>query len=276
MTEIETKKSRMIADTRDMLRAHPEGLTPRKIVNKLLHLKNTPDNIANKLIMEILGERDEFEFGGGFWRLAVRNPVGLNDVPFVVVDVETTGCRSDFNRVIEVAAFRVIGGDIVASMATLINPRCSIPPEITYLTGIRDAHVAGAPVAEEVMPGFLEFLGDSVFVAHSAKFDYSFLNAETLRCGLPPIHNELLCTVKLGRRSFPGENSYGLDRMIERFSIAIDPKDRHRAGGDAWATSKLLLLCLERLHGAGITTLDSLLSINAMPPKRVALKLGLQ
>jgi DNA polymerase III epsilon subunit family exonuclease len=275
-TVTKSNRGNLVADARDMLRAHPEGLTSKKIARKLLHLKSAPDKLADALIKELLGGREEFECDGVHWRLAARNPVDLNDVPFVVVDIETTGGHSETNRVIEVAAFRVYGGRIVAGMTKLINPGRPIPLQISYLTGIYDVHVAEAPAAYEVMPGFLDFLGDSIFVAHSARFDFGFLNSESARCGLPPICNETVCTVKLARRVFPGEVSYGLSRMIERFSIEIDPRERHRGHGDAWATAKLLLLCLDRLRGAGVTTLDELLTVLAMPPKRVANKYGLK
>ncbi|MFA6449456.1 MAG: exonuclease domain-containing protein [bacterium] len=264
----------MLADTRDMLRAYPEGLTAKRIARKLLHLANAPGPIANVLVSEILGDRPEFEFRENKWHLSPRDAVSLDAAEFVVVDVETTGGRPTNNRVIELAAFRVSAGRISESMTTLINPRQLIPFDITCLTGIRNEHVADAPFAEEVMPGFMNFLGDAVFVAHCARFDFGFLNAEAARCGLPPICNEVVCTVKLARRSFPGENSYGLDRMIERFSIEIDPKERHRGHGDAWAASKLLLLCLDRLREAGSGTLDELLTVVAMPPKRAAKILG--
>ena len=275
MSELTTTRGGLLADARSLLRAHPGGLTPKKIARKLARLKNTPDAIADKLVLEILGGRAEFERSDGRWLLAAGDPVDLNDVPFVVVDVETTGCRAETCRVIEVAAFRIVGGRVAAAMTTLVNPGRPIPIQISYLTGIYNEHVADAPVAEEVMPGFLDFLGDSVFAAHSARFDHGFLSAEAMRCGLPPICNELLCTVKLARRVFPGERSYGLDRMIERFAIGIDPRERHRGHGDAWAAAKLLLLCLERLRSAGVSTLDGLLSIVAMPPKRAAKKLGM-
>jgi len=273
--ETELKRGAMIFAARDLLRAHPDGLTPKRLVRSLMRLKNTPDPIAEKLAAGLLGGLPEFEFTGERWQLACPEPVRLDTVPFVVVDVETTGGRPGYNRLIEVAAFRVIGGRITAGMTRLINPGRPIPLQISYLTGIYDVHVADAPPAEEVMPGFFEFLGDGIFVAHSARFDFGFLNAEAALCGLPFMRNETLCTVKLARRAFPGERSYGLDRMIEKFSIEIDPRERHRGHGDAWAAAKLLILCLERLAPAGITTLDHLLRFTAMPPKQTAAKYNL-
>ncbi len=273
--ETDLKRGGMISDARDLLRAHPDGMTPKRLVRALMHLKNTPDHIANKLVADLLRGLTEFEFTGDRWLLACADPVRLDTVPFVVVDVETTGGRPGYNRLIEVAAFRVFGGRIVAAMTRLINPGRPIPLQISYLTGIYDIHVADAPPAEKVMPGFLEFLGDGVFVAHSARFDFGFLNAEAALCRLPPMRNEMLCTVKLARRVFPGERSYGLDRMIEKFSMEIDPRERHRGHGDAWAAAKLLILCLERLAPAGIRTLDDLLRFTAMSPKQAAAKLNL-
>lgn len=271
-TEKKRDDSTMIADARELLRCHPAGMSSKKLSVRLLKTKSMPKQLADTLISQFLGDRPEFIFENNRWKLIDNDPVDLNDVPFVVVDVETTGGFAGINRIIEIAAFRITGSKITAGTTSLVNPKCPIPPFISSLTGIRDEHVAEAPFMEEVLPGFFDFLGDSVFVGHSARFDYRFINEEAKLCGMPLMGNEIVCTVKLARRAFPGERSYGLDRMIERFSIDIDPKERHRGHGDAWATAKLLLLCLDKLRNAGIGTLGDLMVFNSMPPKQTASK----
>ena len=110
----------------------------------------------------------------------------IREATFVVVDTETTGTNAETDRLLEVAAVKVWGGQIVDQFAQLINPQRSVPRRITRLTGITTAMVFDEPPAAEVLPGFLAFLGDGVLVAHNLPFDLGFLNAELRRAGLDP------------------------------------------------------------------------------------------
>ena len=89
----------------------------------------------------------------------------LREVEFVVVDLETTGGSPNAERITEVGAVRVRGGEVLGEFATLVNPGRPIPPTITVLTGITDAMVVTAPREEEVLPSFLEFARGAVIVA---------------------------------------------------------------------------------------------------------------
>ncbi|MDC0263324.1 3'-5' exonuclease, partial [bacterium] len=107
---------------------------------------------------------------------------------YVVVDVETTGGNAKRNRVTEIGAIKVRGGVIIDEWTTLLNPERSIPKRIVELTGITDEMVKAAPLFPDVADEFREFLGDSVFVAHRAAFDFGFLRAEFQR-----IEQDLQC-----------------------------------------------------------------------------------
>ncbi|HYT26999.1 MAG TPA: exonuclease domain-containing protein, partial [Actinomycetota bacterium] len=101
----------------------------------------------------------------------------LIDVEFVVLDLETTGGSHVHDRITEVGAVKVRGGEVTGTFQTLVDPEIPIPPTITALTGISDRMVAAAEPIEVVLPCLLEFLGDAVFVAHNAVFDWRFVQA---------------------------------------------------------------------------------------------------
>ncbi len=183
----------------------------------------------------------------------------LEAATFVVTDTETTGTRADRDRLIEVGAVKVRGGEVVGTFQHLLDPQRHVPRRITHITGISTAMVFGEPPAAEVLPGFLEFLGDGVLVAHNLPFDARFLKAELERAGLPTIENEAVCTLRLARRLLPSLPSRGLDALARHFRIPN--RARHRALGDAEVTADLLLRFLERLQsGFGLETVDDLVA----------------
>ena len=98
----------------------------------------------------------------------------------MVVDLETTGGSPRDSRITEIGAVKVIGGERVGTFHALVDPEEPIPPFISHLTGIDDRLVRGEPSIEAVLPAFVEFARGAVFVAHNARFDFSFLN-ENLR-----------------------------------------------------------------------------------------------
>ncbi len=178
---------------------------------------------------------------------------------FVVVDTETTGSRAGEDRLIEVAAVRLRDGEVVDTFQQLVDPGRHVPRRITRLTGISTAMVYGQPAAAEVMPAFVEFVGDAVLVAHNLPFDARFLDVALAEAGLPPLQNPSLDTLRLARRLFPSFPSKGLSHLTAHFGIQV--QGRHRALGDAEATATLLALMLERLRREfDVRTVDDLLA----------------
>lgn len=170
----------------------------------------------------------------------------INDVEFVIIDVETTGQSAYQGRITEIGMVKVVDGEIVDEYSTLINPQTFIPPFITAFTGITNEMVALAPVFDEVKGRIKSFLGTNVFVAHNVNFDYSFLNASFLRSGYEEIKNEKLCTVRLARRLLPTTKSKSLESLIQYYNIPV--KNRHRALDDARATAIILINFLDILE----------------------------
>ena len=165
---------------------------------------------------------------------------------FVVVDVETTGLNPTEDRITEIAMMKVKNGILQDEFSTLINPLVTIPASITNLTGIDNLMVADAPTAREVASTIADFLGDAVFVAHNAPFDWGFVSETTMRERGIELSNRQLCTVKLSRRILPHLISKSLGPVTSALNIKIT--ERHRDSGDAYATALVLVKFLSYLQ----------------------------
>ncbi len=162
---------------------------------------------------------------------------------YAVVDIETSGGRAQIDKITEIAIYVHDGVRVVDEFTTLINPEAYIPPYITRLTGITNAMVADAPKFYEVAKRIVQITEDCMFVAHNAPFDYSFVQSEFKRLGYN-YQRQTLCTVRMSRKIIPGLKSYSLGNLCENLGISIS--NRHRAAGDAFATTQLLELLLAR------------------------------
>ncbi len=165
---------------------------------------------------------------------------------YAIVDIETTGGRPQSDKITEIAIYIHDGERIVDEYATLINPEKPIPYFITGLTGISNEMVEDAPRFFEVAKQIVEVTQDHIFVAHNANFDYNFIKEEFKRLGYT-YKRDVLDTVKLSRRLIPGLRSYSLGKLCKEVDIKIN--NRHRAAGDALATTKLFELLLGLDHG---------------------------
>jgi DNA polymerase III epsilon subunit family exonuclease len=175
---------------------------------------------------------------------------------FVVVDIETTGLSKNYHKITEIAALRVKNGEVRQEFHTLVNPQVRIPSFITRLTGIDNAMVKDAPSIEESMPAFVKFLGDDIFVAHNATFDYGFLSSAAARQAIL-MDSDRLCTRKLANRLLPELPSKRLGVICEH--MGITNMSAHRAMGDAQATVCVLNNFLDQLKCRGITEREALL-----------------
>lgn len=155
---------------------------------------------------------------------------------YAIVDIETTGGYAAASCITEIAVFVHDGTKVIKHFETLINPQQSIPRYITALTGIDDAMVSDAPSFDEIADVVFDLLNENIFVAHSVNFDYSFIKHQLKQSGYD-LTAKKLCTVRLGRKIFPGLPSYSLGNLCR--SLHIDAENRHRAGGDAKATVQL-------------------------------------
>jgi DNA polymerase-3 subunit epsilon len=148
------------------------------------------------------------------------------------VDIETTGGRTNYDRILEIGIVRVENDQILDTYSTLINPHSHIPSDISRLTGIKESDVLNAPSFREVAAEIIEKLKDYTFVAHNVRFDYGFIKAEFARLGAT-YTSKHFCTVKLSRALYPNHTRHNLDSIIERFDLICE--NRHRALDDALA-----------------------------------------
>ncbi len=175
---------------------------------------------------------------------------------YTVVDIETTGLSKNYHQITEIAAARVRNGRIVESFESLVNPQVRIPHFITKLTGISDAMVKDAPTISRVMPSFIDFVSEDVFVAHNATFDYGFLEHNARLHG-HKLENERLCTRKLANRLFPELPRKRLGDLCGHLNITN--VRAHRAMGDVQATALVFNEMLGILQSRGISEVSSVL-----------------
>lgn len=184
----------------------------------------------------------------------------LHDVTFCVLDLETTGGNRTDDQITEIGVVKVRGGQCLGTFHTLVNPGRAIPPQITVLTGLTDAVVRTAPRIETVLGTLMDFLGDSVFVAHNASFDLGFVRAALARQTRPEYRPTVIDTAALARRLLRDEvPNCKLSTLASR--LRLDHTPTHRALDDALATTDLLHLMLERAAGLGVLGLDDLVTL---------------
>jgi DNA polymerase-3 subunit epsilon len=187
----------------------------------------------------------------------IADGVRLADVTFAVVDLETTGGSPVDAAITEIGAVRLRAGERLGTFQTLVDPCRPIPPYVAHLTGIDDRMVSGAPPIEAVLPSFLEFTRGTVFVAHNASFDRSFLDASLTRSDHPAIQGPVVCTAKLARRVvWPDVPNVRLATLARYFRTRARPT--HRALADAEATAEVLQGLLDLCGHLGIETLGEL------------------
>ena len=201
-------------------------------------------------------------------------PQPLDQVTFCVLDLETTGGSPLDDRICEIGAVKVRGGEVIGTFETLVDPGRGIPPFVSMLTGLTDLQVAAAPRLAELAPTVATFIGDAVIVAHNARFDSAFLNAELERAGWPRLANPVVDTMILARRLFHEESpDFRLGTLADR--LRLDHRPTHRAMSDALAACDLLHRLIERAAGFDVRALDDLLALPRQAGHPMAGKLRL-
>ncbi len=180
----------------------------------------------------------------------VKAVFGAGDVSFdgeiIAFDLETTGLSAAIDRITEIGAVRIVGGELKDEFCTFVNPKKHIPERVTELTGIDDSMVADAPSEEEALRAFYEFCGSAKFlVAHNAGFDTSFLKAANKRLGWDFTY-EYADTVAMARSMYPDLKNHKLDTVGNYLKLA--PFNHHRACDDARELALILVRMTEELR----------------------------
>lgn len=179
----------------------------------------------------------------------------LSQLSCVAFDVETTGLDPAADRVVAIAAVRVVSRRILVgeTFDRVIDPGRPIPAESTRYHGLTDAAVAGKPEAAVVLPQFAAFAGDAVLVAHDAAFDLAFLDAAAMA-------NPVLDTLLLAAATLPGPD-LSLGGLARR--LGLPPPRRRAALDDALLCAEILVRLLDLLDARGIRTLEDALALQA-------------
>ncbi|MEA3494196.1 MAG: exonuclease domain-containing protein [Candidatus Margulisiibacteriota bacterium] len=183
----------------------------------------------------------------------------LESLEFTILDIETTGLEPADSEITEIGAFKVKGKEIQDLFSSLIKTYYPISQKITELTGINDAMVKDSPPAKEVLPRFIEFIGDSILIAHNADFDINFIKYHLKKLNQPEMNNRVVCTVKLARYLLPNLRNHKLHTVAAHFGLKAE--NRHRAVGDAELTYQIWTHFIDMLKERGISNkrdLDSL------------------
>ncbi|WP_018133283.1 ATP-dependent DNA helicase DinG [Effusibacillus pohliae] len=182
-------------------------------------------------------------------------------VPYVVVDLETTGFSAERDSIVEIGAVRIEQGKIVDTWATFVAQDKPLPAFCKELTGISDEDLAGAPALEEAINRFLQFADGADLVAHNASFDLSFLNRASEQSGYLPYAGTYVDTWELSQILLPREPSYSLESLAK--SRGIVHGRPHRALSDALATAELFLQLLEKARKLPLLVLQQIEQLTA-------------
>ena len=165
------------------------------------------------------------------------------DGPIVVLDFESTGLNTGSARIIEIGAVKLEKGTIVDSFQELVDPGEPLSAKITEITGITDVMLSGKPRAAEMLPKFMDFIGDCPIAAHNSAFDAALLRTELRRLGRN-YDNPVMDTLTYARKLYPSLKSFRLGALCKHLGVSL--KNAHRAVHDATATAQ----CLHRMFQA--------------------------
>lgn len=159
---------------------------------------------------------------------------------YVVIDAETTGLDPERNRIIELAAVRVVRNEVVDTFSSLVNPEIEISDFISNLTGITNDMLSGAPDISDILPAFLDFVGSETVLGHNVSFDLGFLYEACAANGFC-FSNNFSDTMRWSRKLYPDHRHHRLSDLVERLGVKVDGS--HRALADAMATHE----CYQRM-----------------------------
>ncbi|HEX2910752.1 MAG TPA: exonuclease domain-containing protein [Chloroflexia bacterium] len=228
------------------------------LAQQVFGVRGKPE-IWGGILAHVLSDQARFRrLASGEWCLAHYSEANhpLADLEYIVIDTETTGLHPQRNRVIEIAAVKLRGGQRVATFQSLINPHRRIPGFITKFTGISNEMTSSAPGFSQIADKLLDFLGQAILVGHNIPFDIRFLDYEFRRLGRPALLNETVDTITLAVRLHPGLRRPNLDRLAALLNLPV--QNRHRAFGDASLTAEAFMLLLDKAERQGYKTLADL------------------
>jgi DNA polymerase III subunit epsilon len=244
-------------------------LTAVEAARSLFATSSISDGLACSLLEDVTAGDSRLLCTGATVSLTgVQTDPLLEDAELVVFDLETTGLSATQDRICEFGAVRVRALEAVGSFQSLVNPGIALPDPVARLTGLREQELRRAPPASSVLRRFLAFAGDSLLVAHNARFDQRFLERQLLLLHGRRLSEPPLCTAALARRLLEGRRRrVGLASLADFFGVATRPC--HRALPDAEATAEVLVHLIGLAQELGARRLSDLRALAAPRKRRV-------
>ena len=186
--------------------------------------------------------------------------MNIRTAEFVVFDVETTGLSpQDGDRIIEIAAMRVKGGQVVEKFYSLVNPKRTIPAAATMVNQITEEMLVDAPTADAVLPKMIEFIGGGCVAGHNVRFDLGFLCHELSLAGRRlKDETPAIDTLKMARDLIPYLSNYKLSYLAR--SLGVTVTQTHRAMADVDITVQVMLRLFEMAEEKNLNDVSVFLS----------------
>jgi len=174
----------------------------------------------------------------------------VTQTTFIAFDFETTGLNASNDRIIEFGAVMFTTRGVVSTFHTYANPGIKVPHSAQLIHNISDQDLKNKPSVHGAVQDFFHYIGDHVLIAHNANFDLEFLHAELRRANQALlVHNKIIDTLALAKRTFPREKSYRLGNLITSFNLP--DRKKHNALEDAYSCKDLFLYIVHHLSFFG-------------------------
>lgn len=164
------------------------------------------------------------------------------------------------DRIVEIGAVKFQNRKVIDTFQELVDPEMPIPTGATSVNGITDDMVKGKPTIEQVLPRFIDFLGEAVPIAHNSPFDVGFLSYEISRLKLKASDKPILDTCAIPKKTFPHFYSYSLENLA--MNLHIQSKEFHRALADSKVCMEIFCKCIDETGGQDRLTLQDVLVLN--------------
>ncbi len=178
------------------------------------------------------------------------------DCEYCVLDLETTGISCQTEKITEVGIIKYKNGEVIDEFECFVNPEKPIPPRVVEITHITDDMVKDAETIDKIIPKIIDFIGDSVLVAHNADFDIGYLKYNFEKYGYK-LENTYIDTLRLAKAIFPDLKKYKLGLIADSLNIQVDVA--HRALDDVKtlvAVFKVMIDKTKEEHGKTIDDFD--------------------
>ena len=179
----------------------------------------------------------------------------LANATYCVLDLETTGFSFRTEKITEIGIMKIKNGEVLDEFSCFVNPEKPIPQRVVEVTNITDDMVKDAETIDKVFPKMMEFIGDSILVAHNADFDIGFLKYNAKELGYT-LNNTYLDTLRLAKELFPDYKKYKLGIIAENLGIKVEVA--HRALDDVDTTVKVFNVMVDMLKEKGAKKIEDI------------------